>query len=212
MSAATLTQTIGRTLTELRQSRGWTLKTLSEATGVSVPVLSKIENNQTGISFETAMKIMGSLSLSLDDLTGDKREPLPISGRRAINPAGSALKIPSMGRSYELFATDLRQKRMVPMITTVHVRNADEWGPLSRHDGEEWMYVLEGMIELHTELYAPLVLKTGDSIYIDSGMGHAMVALSDGPARVLSVYAGTGAPFGTPAGSSDRDDDYPPPE
>jgi transcriptional regulator with XRE-family HTH domain len=140
MSAATLTQTIGRTLTELRQSRGWTLKTLSEATGVSVPVLSKIENNQTGISFETAMKIMGSLSLSLDDLTGDKREPLPISGRRAINPAGSALKIPSMGRSYELFATDLRQKRMVPMITTVHVRNADEWGPLSRHDGEEWMY------------------------------------------------------------------------
>jgi mannose-6-phosphate isomerase-like protein (cupin superfamily) len=107
-----------------------------------------------------------------------------------------------MGRSYELFATDLRQKRMVPMITTVNVRSPEEWGPLSRHDGEEWMYVLEGMIELHTEFYAPLVMKTGDSIYIDSGMGHAMVALSDDPARVLSVYAGTGAPFGTPAASS----------
>ncbi|MCB8882187.1 cupin domain-containing protein [Acidisoma cellulosilytica] len=198
MSAATLTQTIGRTLAELRQSRGWTLKTLSEATGVSVPVLSKIENNQTGISFETAMKIMGSLSLSLDELTGDKREPALVSGRRAINPAGTALKIPSMGRSYELFATELRQKRMVPMITTVDVHSAEEWGPLSRHDGEEWMYVLDGSIELHTELYAPLTMKAGDSVYIDSGMGHAMVALNDAPARVLSVYAGTGAPFGMP--------------
>jgi XRE family transcriptional regulator, regulator of sulfur utilization len=73
MAAGEMTQNIGRTLTEVRQSRGWTLKTLSEATGVSVPVLSKIENNQTGISFETAMKIMGSLSLTLDELTGARR-------------------------------------------------------------------------------------------------------------------------------------------
>lgn len=204
MSAATLTKTIGRTLTELRQNRGWTLKNLSEATGVSVPVLSKIENNLTGISFETAMKIMGSLSLSLDELTGDRRDAPPVSGRRAVNPVGSALKIPSIGRSYELFATDLRRKRMVPMITTVTVRRLEEWGPLSRHDGEEWMYVIEGQIELHTELYAPLVMNEGDSIYIDSGMGHAMVALSGDPARVLSVYAGTGAPFGTPAAESAR--------
>lgn len=198
MSAATLTQTIGRTLAELRQSRGWTLKNLSEATGVSVPVLSKIENNQTGISFETAMKIMGSLSLSLDELTGAKSAPPPVSGRRAVNPAGTALKIPSIARSYELFATELRQKRMVPMITTVDVRSVEEWGPLSRHEGEEWMYVLSGSIAFHTDLYAPLIMKTGDSLYIDSGMGHAMVTLEDTPARVLSVYAGTGAPFGTP--------------
>ena len=51
---------------------------------------------------------------------------------------------------------------------------------------------LTGSIALHTEFYAPLVMKTGDSIYIDSGMGHAMVALNDAQARVLSVYAGTG--------------------
>jgi transcriptional regulator with XRE-family HTH domain len=197
MPAGEVTQNIGRTLAELRQSRGWTLKTLSEATGVSVPVLSKIENNQSGISFETAMKIMGSLCLSLDELTGGKRPPPPVSGRRAVNPAGSALTIPSMARSYEFFATELRQKLMVPMITTVDTRSLEDWGPLSRHDGEEWMYVLSGSIALHTEFYAPLVMKAGDSVYIDSGMGHAMVALEDGQARVLSVYAGTGAAFGT---------------
>jgi len=197
MAADEVTQNIGRTLAELRQSRGWTLKTLSEATGVSVPVLSKIENNQTGISFETAMKIMGSLSLSLDELTGGKKPPAPVSGRRAVNPAGSALTVPSLARSYEFFATELRQKLMVPMITTVDTRSLEDWGPLSRHEGEEWMYVLSGSIALHTEFYAPLVMRTGDSVYIDSGMGHAMVALDDQQARVLSVYAGTGAAFGT---------------
>jgi transcriptional regulator with XRE-family HTH domain len=197
MAAGEMTQNIGRTLTEVRQSRGWTLKTLSEATGVSVPVLSKIENNQTGISFETAMKIMGSLSLTLDELTGARRAPAPVTGRRAVNPAGTALQIPSINRSYELFATELRQKRMVPMITTVDVSSVEDWGPLSRHEGEEWIYVLSGSIALHTEFYAPLVMQAGDSVYIDSGMGHAMVALDDAQARVLSVYAGTGAPFGT---------------
>jgi transcriptional regulator with XRE-family HTH domain len=197
MAAGEMTQNIGRTLTEVRQSRGWTLKTLSEATGVSVPVLSKIENNQTGISFETAMKIMGSLSLTLDELTGARRGAGPVTGRRAVNPAGTALQIPSINRSYELFATELRQKRMVPMITTVDVSSVEDWGPLSRHEGEEWIYVLSGSIALHTEFYAPLVMQAGDSVYIDSGMGHAMVALDDAQARVLSVYAGTGAPFGT---------------
>jgi transcriptional regulator with XRE-family HTH domain len=197
MPAGEMTQHIGRTLAELRQSRGWTLKTLSEATGVSVPVLSKIENNQTGISFETAMKIMGSLSLTLDELTGGRRAQAPLMGRRAVNPAGTALCIPSINRSYELFATDLRQKRMVPMITTVDVRRLEDWGPLSRHEGEEWSYVLSGRIEFHTEFYAPLVMKTGDSVYIDSGIGHAMVALDDAQARVLSIYAGAPATVGT---------------
>ena len=197
MASGEMTQNIGRTLAELRQSRGWTLKTLSEETGVSVPVLSKIENNQTGISFETAMKIMGSLSLTLDELTGARRAPALATGRRAVNAAGSALRIASINRSYELFATELRRKRMVPMITTVDVRRVEDWGPLSRHEGEEWMYVLEGSVALHTDVYAPLVMNTGDSVYIDSGMGHAMVALDNLQARVLSVYAGIGAPFGT---------------
>ena len=83
------------------------------------------------------------------------------------------------------------------MITTVAARSVEEWGPLSRHEGDEWMYVLSGSMELHTEFYAPLTMRTGDSVYIDSGMGHAMVALDEPPARVLSVYAGTGAAFGT---------------
>jgi uncharacterized cupin superfamily protein len=47
--------------------------------------------------------------------------------------------------------------------------------------------VLEGEVDLYTSLYAPVRLKTGDSIYFDSAMGHAYIAASEGPCRVLSI-------------------------
>ena len=46
---------------------------------------------------------------------------------------------------------------------------------LVRHPGEEYIYILEGPVEIHTEFYEPVVLQAGESIYIDSTMGHAYV-------------------------------------
>jgi hypothetical protein len=39
----------------------------------------------------------------------------------------------------------------------------------------------------HTELYAPVLLQAGDSVYFDSSMGHAYLRVGDGPCRVLTV-------------------------
>jgi hypothetical protein len=47
-------------------------------------------------------------------------------------------------------------------------------------------------MELHSDLYAPLRLDTGDSIYFDSGMAHAYVRITDEPCQVLTVMAGPG--------------------
>jgi uncharacterized cupin superfamily protein len=47
-------------------------------------------------------------------------------------------------------------------------------------------------MELHSDLYAPLPLGPGDSVYFDSGMAHAYVRTSEEPCRVLSVCAGAG--------------------
>ena len=63
----------------------------------------------------------------------------------------------------------------------------EELGELIRHPGEEYTFVLEGEVDFHTSLYAPVRLKTGDSIYFDSGMGHAYIAASEGRCRVLSL-------------------------
>ena len=47
-------------------------------------------------------------------------------------------------------------------------------------------------MELHSDLYSPLALGPGDSVYFDSGMAHAYVRTSDEPCKMLSVSAGAG--------------------
>ena len=81
---------------------------------------------------------------------------------------------------------------MVPIIIDVTVGSIAELGGLARHAGEEYLYVIEGAMELHSDLYAPLPLNTGDSVYFDSSMAHGHVRTSEGPCRVLSVCAGPG--------------------
>ena len=51
--------------------------------------------------------------------------------------------------------------------------------------------MLEGEVDVHTSVYAPVRLAVGDSIYIDSTMGHAYVAAGSQPCRVLAICSGT---------------------
>jgi mannose-6-phosphate isomerase-like protein (cupin superfamily) len=76
---------------------------------------------------------------------------------------------------------------MIPAIVTVKHRTLEEFGPMSEHRGEELILVLSGEIELHTEHYNPVRLSTGDSVYIDSTMPHAMLSVGKEIARILSV-------------------------
>src|SRR3546814_4815613 len=54
--------------------------------------------------------------------------------------------------------SDLRQKRMIPILTRIRAHSAREFGELVRHQGEEFIYVLEGRIEVHSEYYDPVAL------------------------------------------------------
>jgi quercetin dioxygenase-like cupin family protein len=79
------------------------------------------------------------------------------------------------------------------MIIDVQVRSIEEFGELMRHPGEEYALVLEGQCEFHCDLYAPALMGVGDSIYFDGLMGHAYVAVGDGPCRILSICSATDA-------------------
>jgi hypothetical protein len=65
---------------------------------------------------------------------------------------------------------------MVPTVTRVRANSIEEFGELVHHPGEEYIYVLQGPVEIHTEFYEPILLQTGESIYLDSTMGHAYLA------------------------------------
>jgi transcriptional regulator with XRE-family HTH domain len=183
-------RSVGSSLAAIRKARGWTLQEFSDLTTVSVSTLSKIENGQVVLSFATVLKIVDGLGLSIDELLANGKGAVG-RARRVVDHPESAVRLSTDQYEYEIFATELQKKTMVPLITTVKARDISEWPAFSKHEGEEWMYVLEGAVEIHTDSYAPLVLKKGDSIYIDSGMGHAMISLGQEDARVLSVVYGS---------------------
>jgi hypothetical protein len=81
---------------------------------------------------------------------------------------------------------------MIPILTRIRAKSAEEFGELVHHSGEEYIHVLEGAIKVFTEFYDPVVLTVGESIYIDSKMGHAYVT-ADGwdEAIVLGVCSST---------------------
>ena len=183
---------LGQSLRDVRKQRGMTLAEASERAGLPVSTLSKIENNRMSLSYDKMLRICQALEIDIAQLfAGDATRPAsttPVpSGRRSINRSGSGYAIETANYSHLYPAADLLNKRVVPIIAEVHARSLKEFGELIRHGGEEYAYVLEGTIDLYTDLYAPTRLHKGDSIYFDSGMGHAYIAVGAGVCRVLSV-------------------------
>lgn len=184
---------LGLVLRDLRKERGLTLLEASERTGLPVSTLSKIENSKMSISYDKLLCICKGLEVDIAQLFGADAPAEPVapraafSGRRSITRAGGgyAIETPNYGHLYP--AADLLNKQIIPIVAEVRARSLKEFGELIRHTGEEYAFVLEGAVELHTELYAPTRLETGDSIYFDSGMGHAYIAVGPGPCRVLSI-------------------------
>ncbi len=93
---------------------------------------------------------------------------------------------------YDMYAlcSDLRRKRMTPLIERVKADDPSKIDGMIAHSGEEFFYVLSGSIEVHTEHYSPVRLDEGDSAYLDSSMAHTLVAVGGGDADILMVWLG----------------------
>ena len=107
-----------------------------------------------------------------------KSEPVEegVTARRSIGRQDDAVRVTTPNYDYYYLCTEIRRKRMIPIITRIRAKSLGEFGDLVRHSGEEYIHVLEGSIIVHTEFYDPVVLSVGEGIYIDSNMGHAYVA------------------------------------
>ena len=86
-----------------------------------------------------------------------------------------SIRVNTKNYDYHYLCPELRKKRMIPILTRIRAKSAQEFGALVNHSGEEYIYVLEGGVKVLTEFYDPVVLNVGESIYIDSNMGHAYV-------------------------------------
>lgn len=183
----------GAMLKSLRIQRGWTLKEVSERTGYPVSTLSKIENDRVSLTYDKLTRISAGLEVDFSRLFGSEEETPPASGmqgRRSISRAGEGKAIESKNYLHLYPTADLLNKHMIPIIVELRARSLEEFGELVQHSGEEYVYVLEGEVDIHTSVYAPIRLSTGDSIYLDSTMGHGYVAASDRRCRVMAICTG----------------------
>lgn len=169
-----------------RKRKGWTLEETGKRAGIGRSTLSKIENNQTKPGFDIVRRLTKALDLETPQLflqTGSGN----VTGRRDLTRQGDGELRSTPTYDHELLCQDLSSKRMLPYISQIKARNISEFPEWIRHRGEEFLFVLEGELELHTEHYRPLKLRQGDSVYYDSGMGHCCISTSEQDAKVLWV-------------------------
>lgn len=177
MAAGSSPPTLGAVIRGLRSRHGWTLKEMSTRSGIPVSTLSKVEHDRLTLTYDKLQQLSRRLNIRMSDLfaEGPEDNVVRVTGRRSVGTPDRAVRVETDNYDYHYLCTDLRRKRMIPIVTRIRARSASEFGDLVRHQGEEFIYVLQGRIEVHTEFYDPVALDVGESIYIDSQMGHAYV-------------------------------------
>lgn len=169
----------------LRKSKGMTLEGLAKRTGLTKGYLSQIENSTKTPPFSTLDKIAYAFGVDITSFfvnSGNEQVDAKITvvkpeERKKIDPGGLR-----RGYGYESLAYKKAGKNMEPYIITIDSKS----GGTFKHDGEEFLYILEGALEFNygEEKY---IVKKGDGIYFDSGVEHSGKALSDSKVKMLCV-------------------------
>jgi transcriptional regulator with XRE-family HTH domain len=183
--------TLGSLVRAERQRRDWTLRQMSERVGIPLSTLAKVEQDKLSLTYDKLQQLTSRLGLTmagfLAQASPEASSSAPVTARRSQTGAHSTVHVETPNYQYEYLCADLRDKRMVPIIGRIRARSLEEFGELIRHEGEEFIYVLEGCIEVHLQFYTPLVLQAGQGVYIDSTMGHAYIAKDCDSALILAV-------------------------
>ncbi|TMV13042.1 helix-turn-helix domain-containing protein [Arenibacterium halophilum] len=177
---------LGARVRELRKARDWTLEQAASKAGLARSTLSKIENGQMSPTYDALKKLATGLQISIPQLfTTPQRDQ--VNGRMAVTKADDGQPLATATYEHTLLAETLTKKQMLPYRARVRARRMEEFDGWVRHDGEEFLYVLTGVVRLYTEFYEPIEMRRGDSAYYDATMGHNVVSVSPEDATILWV-------------------------
>jgi len=181
---------IARNIHQLRKIRKITLDKLADLTGLTKGYLSKIERSKKAPPYSTLNKIAMAFGVDAASLLGenpqDKRNTqisfTKRSKGKSIKVVGSLAEGSLYGYNYEALASDKSGKNMEPFI----IEPAFDEEAIFQHEGEEFMYVLEGRHELIYDGNRYLMEK-GDSVYFDAAVPHTGKSLGKKKAKLLAV-------------------------
>jgi len=196
---------VGAAIRERRLAAGLSLAELADRIGVALSTMSKIENGKISTSFERLDSVSRALQADLSEFLGGgapmaiaMQQAATYGTRRSITRPEDGTMVDA-GSYLEWFhASDMLQKRFQPVVAELLIEDVAQYGAFTQHSGEEFNYVLEGEMEFHTEIYAPVRLTAGSSIYFDAEMKHAHVRVGGGPCRILAILCPRMEPLGAP--------------
>jgi len=180
-----IAQSIASTLRSIRRTAGLTLQDVADRAGLSLAMVSKIENAQASPSLRTLAQLSQALEIPVSTFFRELSSQDEISHVRAGE--GIELTRPGSryGYRYELLAAQLGARRVFqPYLVTIATDS--EPYPLFQHAGSEFIYVLEGALTYRygSTTYA---LAPGDSLLLHGTVQHGPESFDQLPIRLLSM-------------------------
>jgi len=181
---------IGAKITTLRESLQLSQADLAERCDCDISVIQGLEDGQLAPSLAPLIKITRALGVRLGTLLDDDTQVGPVITRK--DQAEEVARLKSLATSSDAGVLDFfslaegkNSRHMEPFMITVNPAPSDSHA-LSSHEGEEFVFVMDGEIEIEygKDLH---VLSAGDSIYYDSIVPHQLRAHGDAAARILAV-------------------------
>jgi transcriptional regulator with XRE-family HTH domain len=194
-TASDVERNISTRLVALRTERGMTQEQVAEACGVTKGYVSKIENARIVPPIGTLVRIAQALNAEvadffkpIDDVWQDVVSVVRANERQPTVRGASAF-----GYDYVSLAHRKRNKRMQPFVFSFPEMEKDSW---FEHDGEEFLFVVEGRVQWEMQVDGELrswVLEPGDSLYFESRAPHRGHGLSPGSKALIIMYTPAGA-------------------
>lgn len=183
------TSSIGEKIKYLREAKSLTSEQVAQQAGLTIDQLQKIEEGQHLPSLAPLIKIARAMGVRLGTFLDDSQDLGPVVCRKETLPDGVSFSSETAGSHNHLNFFSLAQSKvgrnMEPFL--IDIDSASQNGyQLSSHEGEEFLYVLNGVVEI-TYGKDKYVLNAGESIYYDSIIEHNVHAANESKAKILAV-------------------------
>lgn len=179
---------VGERIKNLREKSGLSLQEFADRTGFSSALVNQIENHMLSPPLGALMKIAHVLGVTIGDIWGEGAgEPWVLTRKgegRAVSRFASKEGV-SYGYGYESLGSGMRGRHFEPFVVTLEPPTVKKPQP-SSHDGEEFIFVLEGEVEVSLDGHTD-VITAGDSIIYDARIPHRLSCAGGECARILAV-------------------------
>ena len=183
---------IGAKIKNLRESKQLTIEEVAERSGLSVEQIERIEGNVDFPSLAPLIKIARVLGVRLGTFLDDQSELGPVVCRKKDSNDANSISFSNNDSKarrhmeYHSLSQDKSGRHMEPFLIDVAPTEEGVDFVLSSHEGEEFIYVLEGIVEINYGK-STYVLEEGDSIYYDSIVAHHVHAAAHHTAKIIGV-------------------------